>query len=777
LLLRLAGVAGLLLVLTAVLVPNHESTRLHRGLDALDFAAALVPVLFVLIRARTDRHRRQTWLTLAAALAVFAIAALSALQFESVTPRVSDMLRVSGAALLAVALGLVTRRLATTARASERLDGVVLVLGASAGASLLWSAPFQRFEGDAYELRVAVLLVMGDLVALTVLAAVVSAMRYRPSPAVFVAVLAIGLLLAADLGYLSRVLGAVDAAQLVVPPRWSQDLRLLSSVLLAIAAWLPRTNRRQPTTRSGQLNLVPVVFSLVALGILGVGILAEISVFSALLALGAIAAVVLRTAVTVHELNTSNESYRLARTDELTSLTNRRGFLEGLDRLVEVAPQSVAVMIIDLNGFKEVNDSLGHHAGDELLRLVADRFKPVVGDAALLARLGGDEFGVVILVPDQQAAVDGAHLLQQSLVESFEVDGVPVRVGAAIGVALYPEHSRSRTGVMRSADVAMYDAKQRRTGVEVYRPSSDFQTREKLQLLEDLRQAIEHRGLSLWYQPKVSLADGKITGSEALVRWEHPTRGLMMPDDFVPIAERAGLVPGLTRAVLAQAIAFHAERCPHVGVSVNISHRDVVDESLADYIADLLTIYGYPADKLTLEITETELAHDPERATRSIALLRRAGMQISIDDFGVGYSSMARLLDLPVDEVKIDKSFVFAIDADSRAIAIIRSTVELAAALELRVVAEGIENPHVLQQVREAGVHIGQGYVFTRPLAGKDYLDFLAARTKGAAPTPLRPPVLPDRSLPRPAPTSPSAPPTPAAIPTSDAPPTTPAPA
>lgn len=741
--LRVAGVSALVLALVAIVSPNHPSSRANRGLDVLDLTAALVPVLIVLIRARADQHRRQAWLVLAGALALVAVAVLSALQFETGTPRASDVLRVAGAAALALGVGLVTRRLAPTALASERLDGVVLVLGASAGASLLWSARFLRFEGDAYELRVAVLLVLADLVALTVLAAVISAMRYRPSPAVIAMVVAVGLLLTADLGYLSRVLSAPDAIQLVVPPRWTQDLRLFSYVLLAAAAWLPRTDRRQPPVRSGSLNLVPVVFSLVALAILGIGILGDISVFTALLALGAIAAVVVRTAVTVHELNTSSESYRLARTDELTSLTNRRGFLEGLDRLIEVAPHSVAVMIIDLNGFKEVNDSLGHHAGDELLRLVSDRFKPVVGDAALLARLGGDEFGVVILVPDQQSAVDGAQLLQQSLVEAFEVDGVPVRVGAAIGVALYPEHSRTRTGVLRSADVAMYEAKQQRTGVEVYRPSSDFQTREKLQLLEDLRQAIEHRGLSLWYQPKVSLLDGKITSSEALVRWEHPTRGLLMPDDFVPIAERAGLVPGLTRAVLAQAISFHAERCPHVGVSVNISHRDVVDESLADYIADLLAIYGYPAEKLTLEITETELAHDPERATRSIALLRQAGMQISIDDFGVGYSSMARLLGLPVDEVKIDKSFVFAIDEDSRAIAIIRSTVELAAALDLRVVAEGIENAHVLQQVRTAGVHIGQGYVFTRPLAGKDYLEFLTARTRGQWDTPRRPPVLP----------------------------------
>ncbi len=752
-LLRALCAASVLAVGAAVATPSGATSPAANGLDVLDLLAAALPVVVVAIAARVDSNRRRTWGVLAAAIGMMAVSIASVLQLDSLTtPRPSDVARLLGTGLLAAAIALVTRNVNPASLRSDQLDGMILVLGGSAAATMLWTDTFSGV-GDTYEVRVALLAVVLDVLVATVVAAAVSAMRYKPSTSVIMLCVSAGLLIAADVGHLHWAADLSTLGPSVgTVPQWTNNARLSALLVVALSAWLPRSNRRQGQERLSQLTVIPVVFSLMALGILGAGIVGTVNLVSSLLALGAVAAVILRTAVTVHELHTGSESYRLARTDELTSLTNRRGFLEGLDRLIEVAPSTVAVMIIDLNGFKEVNDSLGHHAGDEMLRLVADRFRPVVGDAGLLARLGGDEFGVVIVVPDGHAAIEGADLMQRSLDEAFMVDGISVRVGAAIGVALYPEHSRTRSGVLRSADVAMYEAKQRRTGVEMYHPASDFQTREKLQLLDDLRGAIEHRGLSLYYQPKVDLRDGKITSSEALVRWQHPTRGLMLPDDFVPLAERAGLVPGLTRAVLAQAISFHAERCPHVGVSVNISHRDVVDDNLAEYIADLLRIYGYPAAKLTLEITETELAHDPDRASRSIANLRSAGMRISIDDFGVGYSSMARLLDLEVDEVKIDKSFVFAINDDVRAIAIIRSTVELAAALGLQVVAEGIENPQVLAEVLHAGVDVGQGYVITRPLAGKDYLEFLSSRTKGGLEAPRPSPVLPKRPLPRPVP-------------------------
>ncbi len=748
LLLRAMFLVATVVVVAATLTSVDRPTRASRSLHPIDLLAAALPFTLVLVAAQADRHRRRPWQLLACALGLYALSIASVFHLDALsTPRPSDIVRLAGTATLAVAAAVITRHVNPAALRSDRLDGMILVLGAGAAGAMLWAGSFTDMANgttDVYEVRLAFAALVLDLVLAVVVAAAWSAMRYRPSAAVLALTAAACLLVAGDIGQLRWAAEMSNDGPIIgALPRWAQSVRLVAGLLVGLSAWLPRTNRRQGAERAAQLTVIPVLFSLMALGILGAGIVDDVDLVASLLALTAVAAVILRTAMTVHELHTGSESYRLARTDELTSLTNRRGFLEGLDRLIEVAPGTVAVMIIDLNGFKEVNDSLGHHAGDELLRLVADRFRPVVGDAGLLARLGGDEFGVVIMAPDDRAAIDGAELLQRSLDEAFVVDEISVRVGAAIGVALYPGHSRTRSGVLRSADVAMYDAKHRRTGVEMYHPASDFQTREKLQLLEDLRDAIEHRGLSLYYQPKVGLRDGRITSSEALVRWQHPTRGLLLPDEFVPVAERAGLVPGLTRAVLAQAISFHAERCPHVGVSVNISHRDVVDDNLAEYIADLLRIYGYPAEKLTLEITETELAHDPDRASRSIANLRSAGMRISIDDFGVGYSSMARLLDLEVDEVKIDKSFVLAIGGDTRAIAIIRSTVELAAALHLQVVAEGIEDAEVLSQVRAAGVDIGQGYVITRPLAGMDYLAFLSSRTRGATDAPSAPHAVP----------------------------------
>ncbi len=745
---RVLFAASVLAVVVATVGRSRFTTATGRGLGGLDLVAGAIPVALVALVARADVHRRRRWVLLTVAVAAGPFAQIWASYLDSLsTPRVSDLIRLFGTAVLAAAAAMIVHKASPSALRSDRIDGIILVLGGGAALSMLW--PDQLTDvGNDYEVRITLFAILLDLIVVAVAASSISAMRYRPSTSIALFAGAGCLLLVADLGQLHWATNANEfRSGVLVFPGWTHNVRLVATVLIALSAWLPLSARRPTQERPSQLSVMPIMFSLVALGILGAEIVAAVSIWSAVLALGAVAAVILRTALAVHELHTGTESFRLARTDELTSLTNRRGFLEGMDRLIEVAPGTVAVMIIDLNGFKEVNDSLGHHAGDELLRLVADRFRPVVGDAGLLARLGGDEFGVVIIVHDDRAALEGADLLQRALDEAFMVDGISVRVGAAIGVALYPSHSNTRSGVLRSADVAMYDAKHRRTGVEMYHSASDFQTREKLQLLDDLRQAIEHRGLSLYYQPKVDLRDGRITSSEALVRWQHPTRGLMLPDEFVPLAERAGLVPGLTRAVLAQAIAFHAERCPHVGVSVNISHRDVVDDNLAEYIADLLKIYDYPPQKLTLEITETELAHDPDRASRSIATLRAAGMRISIDDFGVGYSSMARLLDLAVDEVKIDKSFVFAIGDDMRAIAIIRSTVELAAALGLQVVAEGIENPQVLAEVRRAGVDVGQGYVITRPLAGKDYMEFLSSRTKGAAEPKVRPPALPARPL------------------------------
>jgi len=319
--------------------------------------------------------------------------------------------------------------------------------------------------------------------------------------------------------------------------------------------------------------------------------------------------------------------------------------------------------------------------------------------------------------------------LAQTLSTPVSLDGTKVRVRASIGVAVSPDHGATLGELLRSADVAMYDAKRRHCVVSLYEDEIDLNTRERLSLIDELRAAIERRHLILHFQPTLDLFTERVIGVEALVRWQHPTRGLLYPDDFIPLAERVGLIVPLTRAVLELAIGAAAglERSGHsLRMSVNISQWDLMDEQLPESIDRMLMWYNLPPDLLTLEVTESSLGQDPIRAKRSLEKLRSRGVRISIDDYGVGYSSMSQLLDLPVDELKIDKSFVFALASDTRAIALIRSTIEMARALDLTVVAEGVENGENLEALRRIGTHIVQGDFISRPLTSSQLEDFLS---------------------------------------------------
>jgi diguanylate cyclase (GGDEF)-like protein len=724
-LLRLATL--LIVVVTALdLLARHYrfdmptvAAMWHPGMDTVVF---VLPALLVLVRAGFDQARWTAWVAMSFGLGGRALASGLAWAFpDAPAPSPADAARSTGAVLVIVAVVILTQRHSSQVLRSVRLDGAITGLSVGAVALAVWFDPILRASGDAGAVAIAMAYPLADIVLIVLIVAGLAPQRFRPSPSAVALLLGVTLHLTSDVAHLSLVSEASSSQ-----PLWLTDAHIVGGLLIAISAWLPlRLRHPRPERATAGLSGVPIIFSLVSIGVLGWDIDHDVNVLGSILALAAVSLVILRTALTVRELRRANESFLQARTDELTGLTNRRGFVESLDRILDVAPNRVAVIIVDLNGFKDVNDSLGHHAGDDLLRQAAARFRTTVGEGTLLARLGGDEFGVVMMVNDPGAGMLTAHELRQSLDEAFTVDGVTVRVGGAFGVAIYPTHGRTRSGVLRCADVAMYDAKREQTGVAMYRQVIDFNSRDKLQLLDDLRRAIDERSLELHYQPQIGLRDGMISGAEALVRWRHPTRGLLYPDSFVPLAERAGLIPGITRAVLAQAIEYHAENFPHMAVSVNISHRDLVDDSLAEYLADLLQIYSYDSGLLTLEITETALAHDPIRAARSIENIRKAGMRLAIDDFGVGYSSMARLLEQPVDEVKIDKSFVLAIENDPRAIAVVRSTVQLAAALDLKVVAEGVENADVLRQITEAGVDVGQGYFIGRPIPTARYSAFL----------------------------------------------------
>lgn len=687
----------------------------------LHLVALTAPAALLILRAHHDTRRRHAWAVLAVGVIGNAIAeTIAVVRPPTSFPAPNDAVKIGAYVLLAIGVALLTKPPGHDLR-SVRLDGAIIGLSVGAAATALWFDPLVRVSGDSVAVGITLSYPLLDAVLLVLIVAGLAPMRYRPPASTLILSLGVVLFAAVDIVHLHQVSSNGVGSSASLPELWS-----LGVLLFGVAAWAPMEPATQGIeSRHAGLSGVPVVFAFVSLGVLAAGIDQHVNVVASLLALAAVSLVVARTALTVRELRRANDSFELARTDELTGLTNRRGFLEGLDRLVEASPRPLAVLVADLNGFKDVNDSLGHHAGDSLLRLVAERFSTCLGTSSLLARLGGDEFGVVAVVDHPGAGLAIAQMLRSTLDDPFVVEGVTVRIGASFGVAVHPTHGTSRSAVLRCADVAMYDAKHTQTDVAMYRATLDFNTRDNLQLLDDLRDAIERHALCLHYQPKVDLRTGMITGSEALVRWRHPTRGLLFPDSFVPLAERANLILGLTRAVLAQAISYHAQHFGQLDVSVNISHRDLVDDDLATYIGELLAVHRFPPSQLTLEITETALAHDPERAAHSIVRLREAGIRVSIDDFGVGYSSMARLLELQVDEVKIDKSFVLATLQDPRAISIIRATAELAAALDLHVVAEGVESGQMLGQLSRAGVHAGQGFFISRALPADEFAAFL----------------------------------------------------
>jgi len=410
--------------------------------------------------------------------------------------------------------------------------------------------------------------------------------------------------------------------------------------------------------------------------------------------------------------------------DALTGLPNRvllqRRIDEELDLMREGGTVQFAVMIMDLDGFKDINDTLGHQHGDELLKAVAARMLDAVGPTVTVARLGGDEFA--LLLPD---CVDAAHArsVAQAVLSELhhptDLDGIPVQVGASIGASLAPAQATDVSGLLKRADVAMYAAKSAGGGVRVFDADLETSSPARLALVTDLRSAIDARAITIHVQPKADLATGSVSGVEVLARWDHPSHGVLAPDDFIPLAERAGLMRALTEQVLDQALAACAEWLRDgraLGVAVNLSARSLADEGLTDVVTDLLDRHGVPAPLLTLEITESTVMSDPTRSIAALHSLRSLGVRLAIDDFGIGHSSLSNLRHLPVDELKVDKSFVTDLGRDVEDLMIVRSIVDLGRNLSLVVVAEGVETEQAWHQLARTGCHQAQGYLVARPM-------------------------------------------------------------
>jgi len=620
------------------------------------------------------------------------------------------------------------------------LDGLIAMLAVGAlGTAFLIPAVVTDTSGETAVVATNLAYPLGDLLLIALVVGGFALTSWRPGRAW--ALIGGGLVLfaVADSIYLYLV-----AQGTFVEGTWLDAIWPAGMVLIALAAWQSPPRRSTHRAESWPVMAVPLplVLTLASVGVLVYGNMAHINLVALGLASATVVAALLRLALSFHEIRALAESRRQATTDELTGLPNRRYFYEKLREELAAAQARAApltLLVADLDGFKELNDTLGHQAGDLLLQQLGPRVLDGLRAGDTLARLGGDEFAVLLPGCDSEAAVAIVEQIRVILDAPFTIRGLNLHVEASIGVAAFPEHARDIDSLVRRADVAMYQAKEARTGWEIYVAARDLHSRDRLQLLGDLRRAIDARELEIHYQPKVDLSSDEVHGVEALVRWRHPDRGLLAPMEFIPLAERTTLMRPLTLFVLDTALE-QSRRWRDAGldlsVAVNLSVPNLLDTRLPGDVQELLERWDVPARQLNLEVTENVILADPDRVIEVLTALKRIGVSLSLDDFGTGSSALAFLKRLPVDELKIDKSFVMAMDRSPADEVIVRSTTELAQRLGLKVVAEGVETAAVLALLERAGCEEAQGYYLQRPVPAAQIAPWIATRAGAPADLP-----------------------------------------
>ena len=443
----------------------------------------------------------------------------------------------------------------------------------------------------------------------------------------------------------------------------------------------------------------------------------------------------MRQSVAQQQLDLRRQAYE----DALTGLPNRLRFGQAVQEAIETRQRQtegrasrlgLAVLVLNLDRFKHVNDVLGYAFGDRVLQAVAERLRQQLTTGDELARLGADEFALLLTTSDRAQALRRAQAIAASFDHTLQIDEQTIDLGAGIGIACWPEHAVAAESLLSRAEVAMRSAKKKTRGPQFYDSATDSTSTQTLSLLSELRRAVEANELRLFLQPKVAFCDGRLLGAEALLRWQHPQRGMVPPMDFIPFAEQTGFVRRLTLWVFeAAARTWRQLPAPDgepLRISVNLSTHDLLDNELPERLLALLERHAVPATAFCLEITESAIMDDPQRAQGTLERLRAAGFKLSIDDFGTGYSSLAYLKRLPVDELKIDKSFVIGMERDADDAKIVRSTIDLAHNLGLTVVAEGVENAAIWNLLHRQGCDEGQGYHMSRPLPSAQFAAWAA---------------------------------------------------
>ncbi|MCI4658314.1 putative bifunctional diguanylate cyclase/phosphodiesterase [Cryobacterium zhongshanensis] len=622
------------------------------------------------------------------------------------------------------------------------LDSTVGALGAASLLVVLLGPSIDRAFAQPFSLDsfVAAANPLLDIVVIAALAGVAASRSISAGRNWLLLTMGLLLFAAADIGFALTGM-TIEGSYSTASPF---DLGWIAGLAL-MALWAHRS-ARPVSTAPGIRNAavarwalsLPVLATTAGLAVLLIASEVEVSPFAISLAAAAVILAAARTTMAFQELRRMGDMRRQARTDDLTGLPNRRALYAEVP-LSLTSGADRALLLLDLDRFKEVNDSLGHDVGDQLLVQVGTRLASNVRGTDLVARLGGDEFAILLADAGEAEAVVVAGTLREVLARPYLLEGITLQTTVSIGIALYPGQALDLTGLLRKADMAMYKAKETRSGHRVYDMSVDSHGAARLRTLQELRVALDERQLVVYYQPKVDLATGAVRGVESLVRWNHPVRGLVQPGDFLSIVEEAGLMNAMTQQVLDMALdqaeVWHA-RSADLTVAVNLTASALVDAELPERIAAMLADRGLPASALILEITEEFLLEDRVRTTAILTRLRAGGIRIAIDDFGTGYSSLAYLRDLPVDELKLDRSIVSPMRDDPRAAALVSSTIELAHSLGLTMVAEGVEDAEVYAGLARYGCDEAQGFHMSRPMPADELDSWLAERRLDLAAAP-----------------------------------------
>ncbi|OBK52589.1 diguanylate phosphodiesterase [Mycobacterium sp. 1081908.1] len=703
------------------------------------FAKCLYPTLnlsaaaLIAFRAYRVRADRLAWALIATGMAVSAAGDIVYVMWVPAgqSPSAADPEYLAFYPLLYAGLLLVMRSRLKVVPIPIRLDALVCALAAAAVGVALRAGPMHAAAVRApATVLVGLVYPWGDLVLLALTAGMLPILGWRKGFRWALLVVGFIAFAVADTAYLFETADGSYRVGTTLDALWPA-----ASLLVAIASWAPRSSTPPTPKRGLGFYAVPVACTVVALVVV-VGHNSRLATTLAALSLVAVAA---RLSATFRDVSMLAESHKQAMTDDLTSLPNRRSLataLTGLSDLAPAGPLSVpgapsrrALLLLRLYEFDEINDSVGQHFGDELLSQVAHRLAHCVRHEDLLARVGEDEFAILLGEgSDLIAARAQAGRLLEALSEPFALDPITVQVDARIAIALCPDHCDHPQELLTRAEIALPHAKSAVSKIAVYDSAYEMYRDNDPNLVEELRVALlDDDQLTVHYQPKINASDGSVHSVEALLRWRHPSRGLLLPEEFLNAAERAGLMRQVANRAINVALAqirSWRDRGMQLTVAVNLSTTNLLDLDLVSTIERLLQTHGLPPDSLIVEITESALV-DSARSRNTVAALQRLGVRISLDDYGTGWSSLARLQDVSVDELKLDRIFVARLAQDPRSVAIVRSTVALARSLGADLVAEGVEDDVTLRAVRRYGCTITQGFVHSPPLPADDLLHWI----------------------------------------------------